>query len=144
MKRISGFLLLLPVACAQAASPLKAEVGVGWEYGIIGSQFSWQTPLEPLELFVAAGFDGSSESGGSFRGGSGLNLFFNKYIAVTGYAGMSTTHNAYNDDLEHDFGGSAGLKVFFAGKNKPGIVIGASYIYDGEEWSPLASIGYRF
>ena len=144
MKRIWFIVLLLTTFTGQCAERLRAEAGIGWEYGVIGSQLSWQTPFKPLEVFATVGVDGSSESGGSFRGGMGVSIFLSKYFAVSAYGGMNSTSNAYSGDVDHEFGGSTGIKIYFAGKNKPGVVLGASYLYDGEDWSPLASIAYRF
>ena len=144
MKGIGFVILLLTASAGQCAERLRAEAGIGWEYGVIGSQVALQTPFEPLEIFATVGVDGSSEAGGSFRGGMGVSIFLSKYFAVSAYGGMNSTSNAYSGDVEHEFGGSTGIKIYFAGKNKPGIVLGASYFYDGEQWSPLASIAYRF
>jgi hypothetical protein len=144
MKGTCLVVLLLTTFAGQCAERLRAEAGIGWEYGVIGSQVSLQTPLEPLEIFATVGVDGSSDSGGSFRGGMGASVFLTKYFAVSAYGGMNATSNAYDGDVEHEFGGSTGIKIYLAGKNKPGVVIGASYLYDGEDWSPLASIAYRF
>lgn len=141
---IMALMLCGTAAAAEAASPLKAEAGIGWEYGVIGSQLAWQTPFKPLEVFVTAGADGRSNSGSTFRGGTGASLYPSKFFALSVYGGMSSRYERSIDEYERDFGGSTGIKVYFSGRNKPGFVLGASYIYDGEEWFPLASLGYRF
>lgn len=144
MKGILAVVIGLSAFAGQAAESLRTEAGIGWEYGIIGSQVALQTPLKPLEIFAAIGVDGSSQSGTAFRGGMGVNLFLTQYVALSAYGGMNSTRYSDTAEVDHEFGGSTGIKLYFEGKNKPGFVLGVSYLYDGEEWSPLASIAYRF
>ena len=149
MKRIVALALCLCCWSASAANRMHLETGVGIEYGGIGSQVVFPSPLKNLEFYAAFGaLKDSDKASNSFGAGVGGNLFLNKHLAVGLYGGIIDIKNQSNNDFKNEekrqLGGAVGVKVYLSGQSKRGWVLGVTYNKSSDESFPFITLGYRF
>ena len=125
------------------------DVGVGVEYGGLGTQFHLPFKLDDLDVFMSAGLFSASTLAGSEVGlGAGINYFLDKNNSVSLYYGALNSRSYYTDDLETkselDYGISLGYKYFFNEHSRSGFSVGISYNVYADDSYPFFSLGYRF
>lgn len=149
MQRIVVLALCLFSWSACAANRLHLETGVGIEYGGVGSQVVFPSPLKNLEFYGAFGaLSDSEETEYSFGAGVGGNLFLNKFLAVSVYGGIIDVEERYRAGTGYEekrhLGGNLGVKVYLSGYNKRGWVLGVTYNKSAQNAFPFVTVGYRF
>lgn len=126
------------------------EVGLGTEYGGLGTQIYLPLKSDVFDFYISAGlFSYSTETNGELGAGLGSNFYISKKHSIGIYAGVLgtekvTDYENFQYDTESQIGGSINYKYRFSGKGKSGWVIGASYNIHSDDSYPFVSIGYRF
>lgn len=125
------------------------ELGLGVEYGGLGTQIYLPLALDNVDVYLAAGiFSYSSRTDEEYGFGAGFNYYLEKNHSVNLYYGVLNEESYLNDQFEvqreHDYGLSVGYKYYFSGRNKSGFTLGATFnLYDGDTY-PMFSVGYRY
>jgi len=125
------------------------EVGVGVEYGGLGTQFHLPKLFDNVDIFLAAGvFFYFTRTGEEFGFGSGFNYYLEDHHSINFYYGILNHERHVNDNLDievdSDYGFSLGYKYYFNGRRKSGFTLGATYnLYYGDAY-PSLSLAYRF
>jgi len=132
-----------------AAQEFKVELGLGVDYGGIGTQFHFPIDIKNTELYLATGlFYASTNSNEELGVGAGVNYYLSPNGAFTFYYGTLNVDKYLTDNLqvtiESDYGASIGYKYYFNKPSKSGFSLGVNYnIYEGDSY-PFVSLGYRF
>lgn len=152
---MKAFILILSLTLfsniveAKRAKEFFLDVGLGVEYGGLGTQFHLPFNLKQAEVFMSVGlFSTSTQTGAEVGAGAGMNYFLDKNNSLSLYYGVINIEKYLTETLEvkteADYGLSVGYKYFFSGKNQSGFSFGLSYnIYDDDSY-PFFSIGYRY
>jgi len=132
-----------------AAQEFKIELGLGVDYGGIGTQFHFPIDIKNTDIYLATGlFYASTDSNEEIGVGAGVNYYINPQGAVTFYYGTMNVDKYLTNNLEveteSDYGVSIGYKYYFNRPSKPGFSLGLNYnVYDDDSY-PFVSLGYRF
>lgn len=125
------------------------EVGVGVEYGGLGTQLHFPMLSKSVELFIATGvYKLSTRDGESIAYGTGANYFMDENQAYSLYYGLIKEERYLGETLElksdKEFGLSLGYKYFVSSRNESGLSFGGTLnVYEGGAY-PFISVGYRF
>lgn len=144
------FLLFFFIALnSHAKDSFFLELGLGVDYGGLGTQFHIPLNVEKIDVYLSTGlFYASSNTNEEIGFGAGVSYFVDKHNGLNVYYGTLNVDKYLTDNLEvvaePDYGVSFGYKYFFKGKNKSGLTFGINYnIYEDDHY-PFFSIGYRY
>ncbi|GLS83651.1 hypothetical protein [Paraferrimonas haliotis] len=161
VKSTLGACVLLLSSFTATSAPLApiVELGVGVQYGFVGTQI--HLPLQSPDFTVFGAFgvnlkEPTSDVDSFLAGGIGAHYYLDKHHALTGYLGVLKISEEihYNWDnpppnylgeteYKRHVGASLGYKYYWSGYQKSGFNFGVSYNQYKDDGYPAASIGYR-
>lgn len=132
-----------------AAKEFKFELGLGIDYGGIGTQVHFPINIKNTDLYLASGlFYASTNSNQEVGFGAGVNYYINSKGAFSFYYGTLNVDKYLTNNLEvetdSDYGISIGYKYYFNNPSKPGFSLGINYNVYNDDSYPFFSLGYRF